>query len=441
MGPYDYPVVELVWRQINRDNPHLPYPLTGNNVVLLQGPLTTNLGSSGRNTRAIFNGVVGSGFSGKIEVFYDRLNLSQMFNGLEPKVAIPYLATTRAQMLDAVNKALGLRLTRDDINYPDNLAANTTAKTGRITFSTSATNSAMVGQFTIQFEREDPTLKDVWLPENDGRVEMWSNFAFGSRIFDRSFQQWSSILSAVPRNTPLRNNNAATNAFVAKLQQLTGLPFEVNSVFPANPSLYDITDATMAMFSVRQLPDASPKFLSVFVLTPIPGKHRWTEPLYFHVSPRQTENWAATLEDLENFIDGSKLPVYGSAMGIPSAATFAVDMGALAATHVMQGTPWGGNGVRFSSSWATRCAQHCFPDKASFDYAVEHKLRVVITTSGLVGVSVFPSVARNGYTSSLSGTSGNDGTFITKFIYLDAATLTVKFNNPYNGSAGTVWVP
>ena len=77
MGLYSKTAFELLCDQINRDNPDMEVPFSYETVMLLQGPLTTKLGSSGRNTRALFNGIQGSGIGGKIEVFYDRLALNK----------------------------------------------------------------------------------------------------------------------------------------------------------------------------------------------------------------------------------------------------------------------------------------------------------------------------------------------------------------------------
>ncbi len=73
MGLYNKPVIDIVYELINRDNPGLSIPLSSDNTLLLGGPYTTNLGASGRNTRATFNAIVGKGYNGDLDVFTTEL--------------------------------------------------------------------------------------------------------------------------------------------------------------------------------------------------------------------------------------------------------------------------------------------------------------------------------------------------------------------------------
>lgn len=154
MAFYPKKALELVCAQINRDNPNLPTPFTADNVVLLSGPFTTNLGSSGRNTRAIFNGVAGKGNIGKREVFYDRINLAALFSGLPATftVTIPNNAKTVADILPSINDTFGITLGATDVTNPTNpIGLGATATT--ITLTASATCLSFTGSFTFTYVR------------------------------------------------------------------------------------------------------------------------------------------------------------------------------------------------------------------------------------------------------------------------------------------------
>ena len=55
MGQYSKPAMVLLCEQIQRDNPELDIELNAPSLMLLSGPLTTNLGSSGRTTLTAAN--------------------------------------------------------------------------------------------------------------------------------------------------------------------------------------------------------------------------------------------------------------------------------------------------------------------------------------------------------------------------------------------------
>lgn len=241
MGLYNKPVLDLLYALINRDNPGLTIPLSPENTVLLGGPYTNNLGTSGRDTRAVFNAVAGKGYTGNLEVFYDRINLGYLFNNLSPKVTVPYLATTRAQMLPYINEALGLQLTVADIAMPTTAAALSTTATGNITITVVTTCLAFSGEFTFTFVRELPRLVDVYLPDNDRYMSQWLNFAFAGKIHARNFEAWRSTLNAVQRGVPLVTSTPGAAAFLTMLINTTGIPFTLGTTLPANPAAYDIT--------------------------------------------------------------------------------------------------------------------------------------------------------------------------------------------------------
>lgn len=120
MGQYSKPALELLCDQIRRDNPNLDIELDSSTLLLLSGPLTTNLGSSGRNTRIRVNGVMGNGSSGKRELFYDRIHLPTYTAKLPQGMVVSFdnKCITVADALPAINDAFGLMLTMADINDP-----------------------------------------------------------------------------------------------------------------------------------------------------------------------------------------------------------------------------------------------------------------------------------------------------------------------------------
>lgn len=441
MGLYNKPVLDLLYALINRDNPGLTIPLSPENTVLLGGPYTNNLGTSGRDTRAVFNAVAGKGYTGNLEVFYDRINLGYLFNNLSPKVTVPYLATTRAQMLPYINEALGLQLTVADIAMPTTAAALSTTATGNITITVVTTCLAFSGEFTFTFVRELPRLVDVYLPDNDRYMSQWLNFAFAGKIHARNFEAWRSTLNAVQKGVPLVTSTPGAAAFLTMLINTTGIPFTLGTTLPANPAAYDITGAVLTQVLAYTLPDTRPHSQNVFVLTPIPGKHVWTKPLYFHAVPRLNENTVVGYDDLVRYIAGNKFATVGGEIGVQPGKIMAIDLSDITSISNMYGSPYG-TYFKLGNSWATRIAQHCFPDQASYDYAVANKLKVVATIGPAVKApAAFTSVTRNGFTSEAAAADTLDGCTVTNFIYVDAATKTLKSTNPFTKSAPVAWIP
>lgn len=152
MGLYSKTSFDLLCEQVNRDNPELEVPFSRSTVVLLQGPLTNNLGSSGRNTRAIFNGIQGSGVVGKKEVFYDRTDIGRIYGPTKFTASAPADAILVKDMLPSLNSQLGLRLTVDDIANPDApLGMGTTIGSFVLTISTKSV--AYTGSLNISWKR------------------------------------------------------------------------------------------------------------------------------------------------------------------------------------------------------------------------------------------------------------------------------------------------
>lgn len=441
MGLYNKPVLDLLYDLINRDNPGLMTPLSSKNTLLLGGPFTTNLGSSGRTTRATFNAIVGKGYTGDLEVFYDRINLAYLFNNQIPKVTVPYLATSRAQMLPAINAALGLALTENDINIPNNTVTASTVASGSVTIGIAATCLAFTGSLTVNYVRELPRLIDVYTSSKNSLSGMWTNYAFTGKIHNRSWQPFLTTLNGVVRNAALTSSSTGAAAFVALLNNTTGLKFTIGTTLPVAPDDLDITGAVMSYVQARGLPDSNPRYQNVFVLTPIPGRHKWTRPIYFHVTPRFTESSEMVYDDLLRFMEANVQSRLGSQYGLSSQADMlvGVHLGGAVEGAWMDGTPWGSY-FRITS-WASRVAQHSMGDQASYDYAVENDLYVLLQLAPLSNIVAMTALTRNGYTSRAATISQNQSCAVTKCIYVDAASKTVKFTVPATSKGAAIWTP
>lgn len=115
MGLYARDSLDLLGQLIKRDNPGFKGELNKSTVIVLGGPYTSGLGTSGRNTRIVLNGKTGSGVVGKKEFFYDRLNLGQMFNGITVVFNAKGDSATVADLLPSLNEQYGLGLQATDI--------------------------------------------------------------------------------------------------------------------------------------------------------------------------------------------------------------------------------------------------------------------------------------------------------------------------------------
>lgn len=153
MGFYSSTALELLCRLIQRDNPQLAVPLDPNTVMVLSGPLTSGLGTSGRNARIILNGRTGSGITGKKEFFYDRLNIGAFFNGITVVFEAEGSASTYADLLPSLNEQYGLGLTADDLANPTTkLPYGYTATT--VTLNIASTSLAYTGKLDVTWTRK-----------------------------------------------------------------------------------------------------------------------------------------------------------------------------------------------------------------------------------------------------------------------------------------------
>ncbi|ANZ49243.1 putative virion structural protein [Erwinia phage vB_EamM_Huxley] len=152
MGLYDRDSLSLLCRLIMRDNPQLAVALDPTKVMVLSGPFTSGLGTSGRNARITLNGRTGSGIVGKKEFFYDRINLGALFNGITVVFMAAGSAKTYADLLPALNEQYGITLQASDL-------ANGTTKLPQaytptqVTLTIASTSPAFTGSLTVTWTR------------------------------------------------------------------------------------------------------------------------------------------------------------------------------------------------------------------------------------------------------------------------------------------------
>lgn len=153
MGLYNKTSLELLCRQIERDNPALAGTLDANSIMVLGGPYTANPTVSGRNARIILNGRLGNGFAGKKEFFYDRLNIGQMFKGITVVFQASGSSKTYADLLPALNAQYGLGLTATDLsNATTKLPYGYTPN--QLTLNIASTSLAYTGTLPITWSRQ-----------------------------------------------------------------------------------------------------------------------------------------------------------------------------------------------------------------------------------------------------------------------------------------------
>lgn len=153
MGLYGKAALDILGALINRDNPSLKTQLNSSNIVLLGGPYTTGLGTSGRNTRVVINGKTGAGVTGKKEFFYDRLNLGDLFKNLTVVFQADNKVVTVGDLLPALNEQYGIYLTADDVtNAGTNLGFGYTPTA--VTFNIATTSLVYRGTLSATWTRK-----------------------------------------------------------------------------------------------------------------------------------------------------------------------------------------------------------------------------------------------------------------------------------------------
>lgn len=433
---YNKPVMQLVWDQINRDNPQLKKPLNATNVALLQGPLTNAL-RDGRNSRIVVNGLPGGGYSGKMDIYYDRLNLASYFSGIYVPVRVPYNATLYRHIVKQISEACGLQITVDDLANPDSQFGDMTVLSGTRTVSIVGTNPAFTGWIPISFTRDDPALAEVFPITG---TDVWELPDVYSTVFRLDWTPYITQLINLPMGTPLKiGSNSYVPQFLQALRNWSGIPFVLGST--VTNSLYDITGYTAYRYNSPAMePDMNGNYsICIKLMPPATAMGRLRRPFYFHITRKDGVKTLTQPADLQRWMKVANIP-----MPDPTNVSWSKGgswTGMIPVEGI--GTMYGSSYVtRFSNtSHLSRVVQHAFPTESLWREAIAAKTPVAIfaLAANDVGWFDFPAVTRNGYTS----VSLNNAytVYATIFVYYDAAQGGYMSYNPLNNTAPAVWYP
>jgi hypothetical protein len=243
-GFYQKPSLDLLYDLINKDNPDLPFPATPETLKLHQGPFVVDPATNrGRNTRVVFTAVAGGGYRGLVTLYYNRIDLGNLFKDV-PVSITHYTATTIVALLPMFNSVYGMALSQNEVtnNSWSNNANNIQQK---VVFQIRDTTASLafigrIPDFTwIRGEPDVATIakvSDVKLPfiEQYPLEENSIDFVQYMRGYDDS--EWMA-------NWVARVQNAAQSDFIAmadRLREITGDPW-VYSTNPSNFNLYGST--------------------------------------------------------------------------------------------------------------------------------------------------------------------------------------------------------
>ena len=435
---YNKPVMQLVWDQINRDNPQLKKPLNATNVALLQGPLTNAL-RDGRNSRIVVNGLQGGGYSGKMDIYYDRLNLSQYFKGVSVPVKVPYRATAYRDIIDRISAACGLVLTADDLTYPDSQFAMITVATGDRTVAIKSDNPAFTGYIPISFIREEPSFADLYHTTETGA---WEPMDVYSTVYRLDWSMYTQQIINIPMGTPLRlNSNSYMTQFIAALSAWSGIPFTIGNAATDNP--YDLYGYVATRNNNPGLdPDMRGEYNYCVKLTPPEDMGNLRRPFFLHFGPKSGVAYLAQAEDLERWarykgytepVEKDNDPVTAE-YGVPRLLYTTTPK----ASDRMYGSPYAS---RFEAANWTRILQHAYPTQEAYDAALAATLPVVITVyyATYAGNFSFPAITRNGYKS--YNTASPSTRYSTQFIYYDPTKGGYMSYSPTGNSTPVAWYP
>lgn len=141
---------------INASNA-LPQPLTTDELTF--GPPSLNTTLDNGTNLVLIPRLESSIYAGRIQVLYQRMNLSQAFYGIVPEVKAPGGADLYS-LIPAINLALGLELTSEEF---DNVSLNWLASGGQvyIELRAKAESVAYTGGFRVKYYRTKKTLAEV----------------------------------------------------------------------------------------------------------------------------------------------------------------------------------------------------------------------------------------------------------------------------------------
>ncbi|ANZ50339.1 putative virion structural protein [Erwinia phage vB_EamM_Phobos] len=148
MGMYTASSLQLLCDLVNRDNPGLPKPFMPQNVALKGTPVAKAV--NGRNTQATFVAKPGFGLQGTLTVYYDRINLTNLFQSRPLDVTVPRTAATVKDLLPIVNEKYGLNLQAEDITTPA-AALTLLATPTAVTLTITAASFCFAGTLTVSY--------------------------------------------------------------------------------------------------------------------------------------------------------------------------------------------------------------------------------------------------------------------------------------------------
>ena len=268
---------------VNRDNPDLPYPLTTSNVFLLTPP-TTSL-ANGRNSVVKFNGIAGKGYSGKVTLYFDRLNIATLFpNGTITAVG-PYGATQLSDILPKLNEKYGLALTVDDVQNPTYGLANIQSTTFYLSLN-SAKSLCFTGSTLITWQRGPKTLPFVY---PNASADTYDSMDVYGPLARYDFSASESTLSGVTQDTPMTSATTGAAALRNLLSNITGKTFFLASSLTQTAAQasasYNLTGFTVHKYTAAQSPAINPDYQYAYILTPtLDGQ--LSLPLILHVGKR-----------------------------------------------------------------------------------------------------------------------------------------------------------
>ncbi|QQO90646.1 putative virion structural protein [Erwinia phage pEa_SNUABM_42] len=151
MGFYNGTALELLCKQVVIDNPDMAGLISPDSVVI-HGPVSArNFG--GRNTLANFVGVPGKGLAGKIDLYYDRINLLSFTNQKYLPVSVAGDAVTLEDAIPDINDALGLNLMADDFTSPKTVLSGGISPTN-LSFAIKNTSPLYTGSLNVSWTRK-----------------------------------------------------------------------------------------------------------------------------------------------------------------------------------------------------------------------------------------------------------------------------------------------
>lgn len=434
---YNKPVMQLVWDQINRDNPQLKKPLNATNVALLQGPLTNAL-RDGRNSRIVVNGLQGGGYSGKMDIYYDRLNLSQYFKGVSVPVKVPYRATSYRDIIDRISAACGLVLTADDLTYPDSQFAMITVATGDRTVAIKSDNPAFTGYIPISFIREEPSFADLYHITETGA---WEPMDVYSTVYRLDWSMYTQQIINIPMGTPLRlNSNSYMTQFIAALSAWSGIPFTIGNAATDNP--YDLYGYVATRNNNPGLdPDMRGEYNYCVKLTPPEDMGNLRRPFFLHFGPKNNVAYLAQEEDVERYARYMSFRETS-----PNSMSVTLYQNEYVLTRAespetaddLTGSPYG---TRYCTGSIRRLMQHAFPTEEMFQESIANRRRVLYHTAYTTTTSAitYQGLYRNGYQSKQMTSLYSN--YCNYFIYYDPSKGGYMVYSPYSKTAPVPWYP